>query len=153
MEITNIFDRKRSYKRWFREWGFIKPQIRLHEDSSLVMRVRELWEQNYSTNDMLWALSSEGYANLTAIQLRDLRLHPSVRLLMSRSNNDNPRSNIDAALPILQDAIANQGRRYGFGYMATYIRSQGVFISEYVYLLINFSYTLSHDTFSSINSN
>lgn len=43
--------------------------------------IKELWSRNMSSANILKCLAVHGW-NLSLIQLRDLRLHPSLRLLM-----------------------------------------------------------------------
>ncbi|RPA91873.1 hypothetical protein L873DRAFT_1628440, partial [Choiromyces venosus 120613-1] len=71
----------RAYRDRFSQWEFTKRQVSLHKDVELVAKVRELWTQNMNSANILRCLSLHGW-NLSAIQLRNLRLHPSLRLLM-----------------------------------------------------------------------
>lgn len=112
------------------EWGIVK-QKPLFEDAFLVGKVRELWHQNYSSQSMLHALEKHNY-QLTAIQLRNLRLHPSVRLLLQHSNSTTQ----DQIEAIADNAVRNalesgQSLRWGAGaYTMANIRLNGILVSE-----------------------
>jgi hypothetical protein len=80
---------------------------------------------------MLTALSDHGY-QLTATQLRNLRLHESLRLLHGRSLKvplDEIREKIARA--IQNGLFSGQTSRWGYSYLAPYIRREtGTFISR-----------------------
>ncbi|RPA91626.1 hypothetical protein L873DRAFT_1713222, partial [Choiromyces venosus 120613-1] len=77
----------RVYRDRFSQWGFTKRQASLYKDMELVAKLRELWAQNLSSSNMLRCLSLHGW-NLSAIQLRNLRLYPTIGLLMGTANGD-----------------------------------------------------------------
>ena len=122
--------RIKTYTTKLSEWEIVK-QKPLFEDAFLVEKVCELWHQNYSSQSMLHALEKHDY-RLTAIQLRNLRLHPSVRLLLQYSNST-PQDQIEA---IADNAVRNalesgQSLRWGAGaYTMANIRLNGILVSE-----------------------
>jgi len=80
---------------------------------------------------MQHALRKHGY-NLSLLQLRNLRLHPTVRILLqNRTNLSN-----DEVASIADEAIASalqsgQSLRWGAGaYTIANIRMQGILVSE-----------------------
>jgi len=85
----------RAYRDRFAQWEFTKRQVSLHKDNQLVARVKELWGQNMTSANILRCLSVHRW-NLSAIQLRNLRLHPSLRLLMGTANG--AEANFEAAV-------------------------------------------------------
>ena len=103
----------------------------LHKDTQLVAKVRELWAQNLTSANILRCLSVHGWS-LSAIQLRNLRLHPSLRLLMGTANGEEARfeAAIRAENLVREHMISGQSIRYGREYTLTNIRLSGVFISQ-----------------------
>ena len=81
--------------------------------------------------NMLRCLSVHGW-NLSSIQLRNLRLHSSLRLLMGTSNSEEARfeANVRAEDLVRKHMISGQSIRYGREYTLTNIRLSGVFISQ-----------------------
>ena len=81
--------------------------------------------------NILRCLSIHGW-NLSAIQLRNLRLHPSLRLLMGTVNGE--KAQFEAALRaenlVREHMISGQSIRYGQEYTLTNIHLSGVFISQ-----------------------
>ena len=94
-------------------------------------KVRELWTQNLTSANILRCLSIHGW-NLSAIQLRNLRLHPSLRLLMGTANTEEARfeASVRAEDLVHKHMISGQSIRYGREYTLTNIRLSGVFISQ-----------------------
>ena len=86
---------------------------------------------------MLHALESYGY-HLNIVQLRDLRLHPSVRILFQHSSAMTKEEIEQIADTAIQSAlISGQSLRWGAGaYTIAHVRLQGILVSEYVFLVI-----------------
>jgi len=82
---------------------------------------------------MLRCLSLHGW-DLSSTQLRNLRLHSSLRLLMGTANGEDAKfeANICAAHLVREQLISGQSIRYGREYTLSNIRLSGVFISQYV---------------------
>lgn len=126
-----IFCSIRAYRDRFSQWEFTKRQVSLHKDVELVAKVRKLWTQNMTSANMLRCLSVHGW-NLSSIQLRNLRLHSSLRLLMGISNSEETRfeATVRAEDLVRRHMISGQSIRYGREYTLTNIRLSGVFISQ-----------------------
>jgi len=80
---------------------------------------------------MLRCLTVHGW-DLSWIQLRNLRLHPSLRLLMGTPSTPEAR---EAAALMAVDAVkehlfSGQAIRYGRRYTVANIRLTGIFVSE-----------------------
>lgn len=121
----------RAYRERFAEWGFTKRQEGLHKNTELVAKVKELWTRNMSSTNMLRCLATHGW-ELSPTQLRNLRLHPTLRLLMGTAHTGEAR--VEAASraeAYVQDhLISGQVIRYGRQYTLANIRLSGVFISQ-----------------------
>ncbi|KAL9096801.1 MAG: hypothetical protein Q9163_006410, partial [Psora crenata] len=52
---------KRAYQSRFKEWDFPQKHVRQHNDQGLQERIRQLWQKNYTNNQMLEILRGEGY--------------------------------------------------------------------------------------------
>lgn len=126
----------RAYRDRFSQWEFTKRQVSLHKDLVLVAKVRELWTQNMNSANILRCLSVHGW-NLSAIQLRNLRLHTSLRLLMGTPNGEDMKfeAAVRAENLVRDQLISGQSIRYGREYTLNNIRLSGVFISQYVLFL------------------
>jgi len=100
---------------------------------ALVNKVKELWSRNLSSTNMLQCLQLEGWY-LSPIQLKNLRLHPSLRLLMGTAHT--PEARLEAAVRaetyVQEHLVSGQSIRYGRQYALTNNRLSGVFISQYV---------------------
>lgn len=103
----------------------------LHENISLVAKVKELWLLNFSSQSMLHALSQCGYC-LTNTQLKELRLHPTVRLLQQNSptlSKEDLHTKADNA--IIELLAKGQSLRWGAGaYTIACIRQSGILVSQ-----------------------
>jgi len=79
----------------------------------------------------------EGW-HLSPLQLKNLRLHPSLRLLMGTAHT--PEARLEAAVRaetyVQEHLVCGQSIRYGGQYALTNIRLSGVFISQYVVYFI-----------------
>ncbi|KAG0128324.1 hypothetical protein HOY82DRAFT_592900 [Tuber indicum] len=121
----------RGYRDRFSQWEFTKRQISLHRNIALVTKVRKLWTQNMSSANMLRCLSLRNW-NHSTIQLRNLYLHLSLRLLMGTPNGDS--ANFEAAVRteelVREQLISGQSIRYGQEYTLSNIRLSGVFVSQ-----------------------
>lgn len=80
---------------------------------------------------MLHALDQSGYS-LTWIQLRDLRLHPTIRLLHQNSPNLSKEYISEIADTAIKESLANgQSLRWGAGaYTIASIRQSGILVSQ-----------------------
>lgn len=129
--IKLIINSLRAYRNKFSEWEFTKDQLLLYKNEQLVAKVKDLWIRNMSSANMLRCLSLEGW-QLSATQLRNLRLHPTLRCLMGTAPT------LEARLEGLQRAeglvrehlISGQSIRYGRQYTLSNIRLSGVFVSQ-----------------------
>ena len=83
--IPLISTSERTYRVKFAEWEFTNKQKSLHRDITLVNKVRELWKRNLSSANMLRCLQHDGW-HLSSTQLKNLRLHPDLRLLMGTAH-------------------------------------------------------------------
>ncbi|KAG0644315.1 hypothetical protein HOY80DRAFT_878747, partial [Tuber brumale] len=128
----SIYSSERAYKDKFLEWSFTKRQIPLYKNEELVNRVRSFWLRNMSSATMIRCLGQEGW-QLSTIQLRNLRLHPSLRLLMGTSNFLEARTKAteEAQLNVQEHLISGQSIRYGRTYTLAHIRRTGVFVSQH----------------------
>lgn len=97
----------------------------------LVAKIRELWLQNFSSRSMLHALDKCGYS-LTWIQLRDIRLHPTVRLLQQNSPSLSKEYISEMTDTAIMELLANgQSLRWGAGaYTIASIRQSGILVSQ-----------------------
>lgn len=84
-----------------------------------------------SSASMIRCLGQEGW-QLSPTQLRNLRLHPTIRLLMGTSNSIEARTKAaeEAQLQVQEHLISGQSIRYGRTYTLAHIRRTGVFISQ-----------------------
>ena len=80
---------------------------------------------------MLRCLQLDGWY-LSPIQLKNLRLHPNLRLLMETAHT--PEARLQAAINaegyIREHLVSGQAIRYGRQYSLTNIRLSGIFISQ-----------------------
>lgn len=80
---------------------------------------------------MIRCLQSHQYY-LSGTQLRDLRLHPSLRLLMGTAHTKEAQTSAKnlAETYVKQDLLSGQAIQFGHTYALTNIRMDGVFISQ-----------------------
>ena len=127
----NIWLRIKTYRTKIREWNFPPKLLPLHENQLLVAKIKELWLLNFSSQSMLHALSRFGYF-LTLKQLKDLRLHPTIRLLQQNSpfvSNEEISAVADIAISELLSS--GQSLRWGAGaYTIASIRQSGILVSQ-----------------------
>lgn len=82
-DTYNFTPSKRAYQTQFKRWNFPSKQNPAHRNADLVVRVKQLWEQNYNQRDMLNILNQEGYG----IKERELmRLRAKNRWLLRIPN-------------------------------------------------------------------
>jgi hypothetical protein len=89
-----------------------------------------MWTNNMTPSDMIYGLTFHGYI-LTIRQLKEIRLHPTVRLFTRRSNTDDPNQNqmkLRAAIELLMSS--GQGLRWGRTYLEAALRRDGLFVSQ-----------------------
>ncbi|KAG0136212.1 hypothetical protein HOY82DRAFT_599404 [Tuber indicum] len=99
--LSQVIDiMKEKYEDRFSQWEFTKRRISLHRNTALVTKVRELWTQNMSSANMLHCLSLHCW-NISTIQLRNLHLHDSLRLLIGIPNGDSAKFQASYALKTL----------------------------------------------------
>ena len=60
-EQYNFSPSKRAFQTQFKRWDFPSKQNPAHKNASLVDRVRDLWEKNYTQQEMLSTLTEEGF--------------------------------------------------------------------------------------------
>ena len=60
-EQFNFSPSKRAFQTQFKRWDFPSKQNPAHKNASLVDRVRDLWEKNYTQQEMLSTLTDEGF--------------------------------------------------------------------------------------------
>jgi len=103
----------------------------LFKNSALVRKVKELWSRNLSSANILRCLQHDGW-HLSPIQLKNLRLHPDLRLLMGTAHTEEARveASIRAESYVREHLISGQAIRYGRTYALTNIRLSGIFISQ-----------------------
>ncbi|KAG0126489.1 hypothetical protein HOY82DRAFT_542595 [Tuber indicum] len=120
----------KTYTTKMKEWGFIK-QKPLFKQQDLVSKIYELWLQNFSSKAMLHALEQHGWI-LSSIQLRNLRLHPSVRILLQHSTHTDKQMIENIADQAVAQALrSGQSLRWGAGsYTVAHVRLSGVLVSE-----------------------
>jgi len=96
-----------------------------------VAKVKDLWTRNLSSANMLRCLSLEGW-QLSATQLRNLRLHPTLRCLMGTAPTLEARREgaLRAESLVREHLISGQSIRYGRQYTLSNIRLSGVFVSQ-----------------------
>ncbi|RPA73771.1 hypothetical protein BJ508DRAFT_313480 [Ascobolus immersus RN42] len=127
---------ERAYRERFRIWDFPSKQPKLHLDSELVERIKQLWDDNYSSRSMLHSLQRphpdrKSYPELTKRQLDYIR-HRN-RILLGRGTGQARKdATKEKARSIVEKGLREgQTLRYGQVYMSTYVRTQGgMFISE-----------------------
>ena len=94
-------------------------------------KVKDLWSRNMSSANMLRCLSLDGW-QLSATQLRNLWLHPTLRCLMGTAQT--PEARLEAALRaeglVREHLVSGQSIRYGRQYTLSNIRLSGVFVSQ-----------------------
>jgi hypothetical protein len=81
-------------------------------------------------SDMIYGFNFLGYI-LTICQLKEVRLHPTVRLLTRRSNTDDPNKNqmkLRAAIESLMSS--GQGLHWGRTYLEAALRLDRLFVSQ-----------------------
>ena len=82
---------------------------------------------------MLRCLQHDGW-HLSPTQLKNLRLHPSLRLLIGTAHT--PEARLEATMRaetyVREHLVSGQSIRYGRQYALTNIHLSGVFISQYV---------------------
>jgi len=80
---------------------------------------------------MLRCLQHDGW-HLSSTQLKNLRLHPNLRLLMGTAHT--PEAKLQAAINaedyIREHLVSGQAIRYGRQYTLANIRLSGIFISQ-----------------------
>ena len=125
-----MYYRIKTYRTGLKEWNFAK-QKRLIDDSFLVDNIRELWLQNFSTTTMLYALKHHGY-DLLLLQLRNLRLHPSVHTLFQNRTNLRKEEVSNITDEGIAEALeSGQWLKWGAGsYTSVNIRMSGVLVSD-----------------------
>ncbi|CUS06634.1 unnamed protein product, partial [Tuber aestivum] len=130
-QVMEIMTEKHAFSPRFSQWEFTKRQVSLHKDLVLVAKVRELWTQNMNSANILRCLSVHDW-NLSAIQLRNLRLHIFLRLLMGTPNGEDMKfeAAVRAENLVRDQLISGQSIRYGREYTLNNIRLSGVFISQ-----------------------
>lgn len=118
-------------KRQIRRWGFPTKRNQLWGDEYFIEKVTSLYRRNYNTKRLLRALEIDGY-NISARQLQEFRLHPSIRLLLGTARNRREEADRVADEAISGQINSGQALNYGAGYMQASLRLQGIFVSGYV---------------------
>jgi hypothetical protein len=128
--INLFYGSERAYKKKFNEWQFPKKQSPLWEDQKLVSIICTMWKNNMTPSDMIYGLTFHGYI-LTIRQLKEVRLHPTVRLLTRRSNTDDPNQN-QMKLKATIESLMSSGQelRWGRTYLEAALRLDGLFVSQ-----------------------
>lgn len=91
--------------------------------------IKELGSRNMSSANILKCLAVHGW-NLSLIQLRDLHLHPLLRLLMRTPPDQRLIATARAEALVREHLVSGQAIRYGREYTLTNIRLSGVFVSQ-----------------------
>jgi len=101
----NFTPSKRAFQTQFKRWEFPSKQNPAHRNDDLVIRVKDLWEQNYSQRDMLKTLNDEGYE----IKERELmRVRAKNRWLLRIANGNKPPS---GPLPVFESELLQAAGR------------------------------------------
>lgn len=121
----------RAFREHLAAWQFYQREIPLYQDINLVSLVKEFWLRNMSSASMLRCLTHHNY-HLSTTQLRNLRLHPTLRLLMGTASTDDARleATRKAELYVRENLMSGQAVQYGRIYALSNIRLSGVFISQ-----------------------
>ncbi|KAI5817011.1 Clr5 domain-containing protein [Pyronema omphalodes] len=72
---------KRTYENQFKVWGFPRKTKFHHKDGNLVWLIQKYCEAGLNQREIVVALRQNGY-DLDKMQLRNIRLHEDVRLLL-----------------------------------------------------------------------
>lgn len=124
---------ERAYKTRFDIWKFHKQNHHapLHEDHKLVALVKDFYTRNMTSKSMLRCLLSHNYF-ISITQLRDLRLHPSLRLIMGTARSEDAREKAQntAEEYVRKHLLSGQAIQFGRTYALTNIRLEGVFVSQ-----------------------
>ena len=93
--------------------------------------MKDFWIRNMTSANMLRCLSIDGW-QLSAIQLRNLRLHPTLRCLMGTAPTPEARAEAvqRAESCVREHLISGQSIRYGRQYTLSNIRLSGIFVSQ-----------------------
>ena len=94
-------------------------------------KVKDFWIRNMTSANMLRWLSLDGW-QLSAVQLRNLRLHPSLRYVMGTARTAEARLEASqrAEACVREHMISGQSIRYGRQYTLSNIRLSGIFVSQ-----------------------
>lgn len=100
--------------------------------------MRDFYKRNISYKALLRCLAIYQYY-LTAIQLRNLRLHSSTWLLMgtAHTNIAYQKAQETAEEYVRNQLLSGQAIQFGRTYTTTNIRMEGVFISQLVYFKLS----------------
>ena len=100
---------------------------------------------------MIRCLGQEGW-QLSPTQLRNLRLHPTIRLLMGTSNSIEARTKAaeEAQLQVQEHLISGQSIRYIRRYTLAHIPSTGVFIYQSVLFKAHYIISIVFNIFTNI---
>ncbi|KAI9171674.1 hypothetical protein HJFPF1_01161 [Paramyrothecium foliicola] len=99
-DVHDFTPSKRAYQIQFRRWGFPAKQNPAYKNDRLVKRVRELWQENANSREMLRILKDEEGFEINARELT--RLRSRHRLLLRVPNGDRvqvPASSLEDAAP------------------------------------------------------
>ncbi|CUS11455.1 unnamed protein product, partial [Tuber aestivum] len=122
----------------FAEWEFTKKQESLHHDLELVKKIKELWARNLSSTNILRCLQYDGW-HLSPTQLKNLRLHPDLRLLIGTAHT--PEARLEAAIQaetyVREHLISGQAIQYGRQYTLNNIR-----LMKYLLTIFNFRHQI-----------
>ena len=96
-------------------------------------KVKELWSRNLSSANILRCLQLDGW-HLSPTQLKNLLLHPELRLLMGTAHT--PEAMLQAAMLaetyFCEHGVSGQALRDGRQYALANIRLSAIFISQSV---------------------
>jgi len=107
-----------------------RSTISLWKDETLVGLIHKFWIDNFTTADMLHALQRHGY-HITSTQLKNIRLHPTIRLCHQRPlsiSKDEIATQLETILS--QHCDSGQSLRWGRSYLMGIVRKSGFFVSE-----------------------
>ncbi|RPA79860.1 hypothetical protein BJ508DRAFT_327910 [Ascobolus immersus RN42] len=122
----------RTYRDQFKRWNFpTKRQPSYTQNPQVVELVSSLYRKNYTSKKILRVLKIRHNINMSIHQLKRLRLHPNIRLLLgtAKSREAEALAEQQAEEHVRSTLESGEGLLYGRGYHIVNLRRKGIFVS------------------------